>query len=64
MNLRKKLSVALFLLTAGVAGVVSATSDACLACDDVLWQCGGWQNDHCVLKYQRCLLRNGCELPF
>jgi hypothetical protein len=44
--------------------VVSATSDACLACDDVLWQCGGWQNDHCVLKYQRCLLRNGCELPF
>lgn len=59
MNLKKKIGFAVFALTIGIASAVSA-ADACVDCYNAWWACGGGQNDHCTLRYERCLAQNGC----
>jgi hypothetical protein len=59
MSIRKKIAAATFVLMAGI-GSAFATSDACIACDNAFWQCGGYQNDYCTMHFERCLRRNGC----
>ncbi len=59
MKLRQKICAAVVALVAGV-GSAFATSDACIACDNAWWQCGGGQNDYCTMRYEICLRRNGC----
>lgn len=62
MTLRKKLLLAVFAVASGI-GSAYATSAACIACDAAFWRCGGYQNDHCTMRYEICMRSNNCPLP-